>query len=407
MTIKIVDHIKRSLKIGVVGSGQAGGRLASAMYDLGYPAVCFNTASQDLEFIKLPEDHKILLQYGLGGTSKDPELGKAAANAHRELIYEVINDKLDDVQVLLFCTSLGGGSGAGSSEVMLEIMSATGKPIVVITVLPLSTDDSVTKKNALETLAKLSKLVQSNVIANLIVVDNAKIEAIYADISQLDFYPISNQAIVEPLDIFNKFSALPSRIKGMDSAEFGKLLIASNGLSVYGSLTVEDFQEETAIAEAVKSLAKADESLLANGFDLTQTKYVGLLLISNEKVATQIPTSSVTYTLAGINESCGTPEGVFIGTYIDSTIKDDVVKVYTFFSGLGLPESRVESLRKEVQASEETLRNKETKRSLNLSFDTGQNQTLSAAEKLRQGVKQKKSAFGGLFSASVEEKKRK
>src|SRR5574343_576609 len=155
MPAKIVEKRKRSLNFGVVGSGHAGARLGEALYNLGYTAVAFNNAPQDLEQIKIPEANKYLLEYGIGGAAKDMDIGYAAANAHRDGITNVIQDTLADSDVFLFCTSLGGGSGAGSAEVIIDILSRTGKPIIVITVLPLSTEDVQTKNNALQTLAKL------------------------------------------------------------------------------------------------------------------------------------------------------------------------------------------------------------------------------------------------------------
>ena len=105
MTIRMVEKKVKSIKFGVVGSGQAGSRLAETFYNAGYAAVVFNTASQDLEHIKIPDDNKCLLQYGLGGAAKDLEIGRAAAETHKDEINALIETKLEDCQVLLFCLS--------------------------------------------------------------------------------------------------------------------------------------------------------------------------------------------------------------------------------------------------------------------------------------------------------------
>lgn len=188
MPPKIIEKKKKSIQFGVVGSGQAGSRIAETFYSLGYPTVVFNTASQDLEFIKIPDANKYLLEYTLGGAAKSLSIGSEAAQTHLDGINALVSDKLDDTHVLLLCLSLGGGSGAGSCETMVDVLTATGKPVIVITVLPMTTDDSATKNNALITLSKLAKMAQNKKIANLIVVDNAKIESIYADVSQMDFF---------------------------------------------------------------------------------------------------------------------------------------------------------------------------------------------------------------------------
>ena len=166
---------KKSIRLGVIGSGQAGSNLAAQMFKLGYDAVAINTAQQDLEYIEMPDQNKLLLEYGLGGAGKELDIGFAAADAYRESINDLVRKRIGDAQLLLFCTSLGGGSGAGSAEVIVDILALLGKPIVVMTVLPMSTDDAQTKHNALVTLSKFAKMAQGRKIDNLIVVDNARI----------------------------------------------------------------------------------------------------------------------------------------------------------------------------------------------------------------------------------------
>lgn len=401
---KTVEKKTRSIRLGVVGSGQAGSRLAESMFNLGYDAVAFNTAPQDLDPIKLPEANKLLLQYGLGGAAKETEIGKAAAETHRDAIYNLVADKLSDAQVFLLCLSLGGGSGAGSAETMVDILSGMGKPIVVITVLPMSAEDVQAKKNALETLSKLAKEVQSKRIHNLVVVDNAKIETIYSNVSQFDFFGVSNKAIVEPLDAFNTFSSMPSSVKGLDPMEFAKLLTDGSGLSVYGEMTVDNYEEETAIAEAV--ITNLNNGLLASGFDLKQSKYVGVLILANKKVWDKIPSSSVNYAMSLVNDLCSSPTGVFRGIYT-SDMKEDVVKVYSMFSGLGLPDPRVQQLKKETQEFAAKVKVKEEERNLNLKLDTGTEETVSQAEKLRQKITANKSGFGSLLSSSIQDLRKK
>lgn len=403
MASKIVAKKDRSLILGVLGSGQAGSRLAETFYKLGYDAVVVNTAMQDLKFIDVPDSNKLLLEYGLGGAAKELEIGKAAAEAHRGEIMQLVNDKLFSAQVNVLCLSLGGGSGAGSCDTLVELMADMGKPLVVMTVLPMDTEDAQTKSNALETLSKLTALTRNKRISNLIVVDNAKIEAIYQDVSQVDFYQIANKAIVETVDIFNTLSSMPSSVKGLDPMEFGKLFTDGEGLTVYGELTIDNFIEDTAIAEAVVN--NLNSNLLAGGFDLKQSKYVGVIVAANKEVWSKIPSSSITYAMAMINDQCGTPKGVFKGIYTIETA-DPVVKVYSMFSGLGLPSLRVEQLKKETADLQSKNKTKDDSRNLNLQLDTGTNETVSAAQKVKEKIAAKSSAFGKLVGGVVSDRRK-
>lgn len=399
MSAKIVAKKERSIALGIIGSGQAGSRLAEAFYKLGYEAIAINTAMQDLKHIDIPDANKLLLEYGLGGAAKEIEIGKAAAESHKGFIEDLINSKLESSQVNVLCLSLGGGSGAGSCETLVEILSGSGKPLVVITVLPMDSEDAQTKHNALETLSKLAKAAQSKKINNLIVVDNAKIEAIYQDVSQVEFYGMANKAIVDPIDIFNTLSSMPSSVKGLDPMEWGKLFTDGEGLTVYGELTVENYAEETSIAEAV--INNLNGNLLAGGFDLKQSRYVGVIIAANKEVWAKIPSSSITYAMAMINDQCGNPKGIFKGIYtVDSP--DNTIKIYSMFSGLGLPDSRVSQLKKEAQAYMQAAKVKDEQRNLTLNLDTGTNETVSAAQKIKDKIATKASAFGKLTQGVVD-----
>ena len=403
MSAKIVAKKERSIVLGVLGSGQAGSRIAEAFYKLGYDAVAVNTAMQDLKFIDIPDSNKLLLEYGVGGASKELEIGRAAAEEHRGEITQLLNDKLSGSQVNVLCFSLGGGSGAGSCETMVDVMSGLGKPLVVITVLPMDTEDVQAKANALETLSKLSGFARTKKIANLIVVDNAKIESIYQGANQFDFFSLANKAIAETLDTFNTLSSTASSVKGLDPMEFSKILMDGEGLSVYGEFVVDNYAEDTAIAEAVVN--NLNNNLLAGGFDLKQSKYVGFIIAANKEVWSKIPTSSVNYATAMVNDLCGSPKGVFKGVYtVDST--DDAVRVYSFFSGLGLPNDRVEQLKKETLELQGKNKGKDEQRNLSLQLDTGTNTTITAAQKVKDKIAAKSSTFGKFVSGGVSDRRK-
>lgn len=396
MTVRIVEKKKNSIDFGIIGSGQAGSRIAAAFASLGAKAVVFNTAQQDLDFINLPNENKYLLDFTLGGAAKDLSIGEGAASAHEDGIRALISDKLNDTQVLLFCLSLGGGSGAGSAPVILPILSEFGKPIVVITVLPMTTDDAQTKQNAIITLSKLASMAQSKQISNLIVIDNSRIETIFADVSQMDFFDVSNHAIVGPIDAFNKFSAQPSKVKSLDSMEWAKLITDSHGLSTYGELTVNNYEEPTAIAESV--IESLQGGLLAGGFDLKQANYVGVLFVGNTKVMQSIPSANVNYAMSLIRETSPSASGIFRGLYEDDSMSDsDGLKVYSMFSGLGLPESRINQLKKEAKEETDKMKGREQTRNLSLQLDTGTEETASAADKVREMIKKKSSTFSKNF----------
>lgn len=399
---KVVEKT-RSINFGFIGSGQAGARLAQCAYRLGYDSVVINTAEQDLKFIDIPASNKLLLEYSVGGAAKSLEIGEAAALSNREQILKLISNQLADAQMFVFCTSFGGGSGAGSTETVISVLTELQKPILVIGVLPMNSDDFQTKTNSLNILNKLLKKVQSKNICNMIVVDNAKIESIYQNVSQMDFFQVANEAIIKPLHMFNMFSSKPSNVKSLDPMEFVKLLTDGDGLSVYGEFSVKDYQEDTAIAEAI--IGNLNNNLLAGGFDIKQSKYVGVMVCAPRKVWDKIPSSSINYAMAVINDVCGTPLGTFKGIY-ESNDDEDCIKVFSFFSGLGIPEVRVTQLIQETKQHSEVLKTKQVARNLSLNIETDKDPAVTDAQKVKEKIAAKSSTFGKFLQQNVVDRRK-
>ena len=97
-----------------------------------------------------------------------------------------------------------------------------------------------------------------------------------------------------------------------------------------------------------------------------------------------------------VNDFCSGPKGTFKGIYTGDS-PDDSVKIYSMFSGLSLPDSRIEQLKKEASDSLKASKEKDQKRNLSLSIDTGTEQTVSDAQRIKDKIAAKASAFGRLM----------
>ena len=388
----------KSINWGVIGTGQAGSKLAAQFRELGYyDCVAINTTVNDLKHLDIPESNKLLLEYSLGGAAKTLEIGSAAAEANKDKIRAMVSNQLGDAQLFILCSSLGGGSGAGSLDTIVDVLNEIGKPIVVIGILPMHSEDLKAKSNSMETLASLSKNLQSGRVANIILVDNARIESIYHNVGQMEFYNAANRAIVEPLDTFNTLSATPSSVKSIDSLEWLKMLIDGSGFTTYGAIEVENYQDETAIAEAV--VANMDNNLLASGFNIKESKYVGYIVAANKSVWKDISAVAINYTNSVIEEQCGVPDTTFRGLFeIDEP--RNIVKVYSFFSGLGIPSERTNQLTEEIKNLSSVVKQKEVARNLNVALPS-KNTTVSNVQKIQDKIAAKKSTFGKFVGGNV------
>jgi cell division GTPase FtsZ len=384
----------RSLNFGVVGLGQAGSRIAEAFHSLGYDACAINTATQDLEFIAMPETRKLLLPFALGGAGKELDNGRQAVEQNAETIMAKFGELFGERnEMMLLAVSGGGGTGSGGAEAIIGLMSALGKPVGVIYVLPMETEDALSKHNAVTTLGRLAKMASSDVISTLIVVDNSKIELLYPWLSRAAFWPAANQAIVEPLHLFNSLSFMPTPYDSLDSMDFGRIFTAGDCL-IYGMMEVSNYKETTAIAEAVMN--QLEGSLLASDFNLKEARFGGLLVVGSHAAMADLPAENIHYAAHMVSETCDYAQ-LTRGVYEVPDIGDDVVRVYTMFSGLGLPAARIDILKQEAEDQMKQIREKEKTRASRMEVDYGAGtETAAKAQEIRRLIQKNKSSFGKL-----------
>jgi cell division GTPase FtsZ len=397
----VVSQKKVSIEIGVIGVGQGGSRIAEEFHKRGYDVGVINTSSQDLEYIKMLPAQKLLLSQGLGGTGKDLSLSREIFESNYDQVKEFSENILDGNDMAFLAVSGGGGSGSGSVDTMVNILFNTGMPVGVIYVLPKSTDDVQAKKNSIETLARLAKMTTENMISSLIVVDNARIENIYGDLSQAKFWETANSAIVDPIDLFNRLTAQPSKHTSLDPSDFGKVLSIGD-CSVYGMVEVENYMHETALAESV--IQSLNSNMLADGFDLKQTRVGGVIIVGSEKAINELPAVNIHYAFHMIAEETN-GASVYQGIYTDESI-GDVIRIYSWFSGLGLPQDRINNLQKEAKELSAVLQQKEKQRASSMTLQLEEDKTKSVTEQIHNKISQKNSGFNKLQRNSIIDKRR-
>lgn len=396
MPVILAEQPDRSVNLGVVGVGQCGSKIAEEFYNKEYNVVAINTATQDLKCINIPEKQKLFLNYALGGTAKELSLGEAAAVEYSDTILEVLKENFSDSDVLLLATAGGGGTGSGSAETMIKLMTQLGKPVVALYVLPLATEDVLAKHNAIMTLSKLAQMAKEDVISSLTIIDNSKIEMIKPGLSMSEFWKFANNVIVEPLDLFNKLSVASSQYISLDPMDFSAVFLGGD-CSLYGMIEIDDYMEESKVAEAMLNNLK--NGLLASDFDLAQTRSAGIIITGSAEVLQNIPAANLEYGFAMISKVCNGSVKIYRGVY-EVPDKSNKLRIYSFFSGLGLPEARVSEMKSEAEKYMEALKTKEDNRATAMKIDIGKTQTASAVDTMYKKVTNKNSALGKLTQNS-------
>jgi cell division GTPase FtsZ len=400
--MKVVAARDRSIQFGIIGLGHAGSKICQTFHELGYTGVCFNTASQDLEYLSLPNNKKILLNFSdIGGAGKELENGRLAIEQNRDLILSKLKETFSNNQeALLLVISGSGGTGSGGAEEMANLLLSLGKPVGILFVLPMEAD-ALSKHNTVVTLSKLSKLASppNGKITPLIIVDNAKIELLYPGISKASFWEVANSAIVTPLHLFNKLSANGSRFEALDGMDFSHMFFQDSCL-IYGTVEVEDYSDVSSLAEAM--VENVENGLLASDFNLNECRYAGFIITGNSNALNKLQAVSVNYCEHIINELCHNPQ-IFKGVY-EIEDSSDSIKVYYMFSGLGLPSARIKNL--QTQATEQMLAMKEKEKACvdKMIVEYGSSgDTDNKAKEINRIIQQKKTGFGKL-TANVNKK---
>jgi uncharacterized protein (DUF342 family) len=125
------------------------------------------------------------------------------------------------------------------------------------------------------------------------------------------------------------------------------------------------------------------------------------MVCANAATWKKIPAVAVNYANSLLSEQAGSPLGTFRGTYVVSEMEDDVVKVYSMFSGLGLPEQRVSELKKEAAALQASVKAKDAQRNLTIDVNPDKSDTQTEIEKIKAKVATNKSPFGQFLQKGV------
>lgn len=334
-----------------IGTGQGGGRLAESFWKLGYKkTICLNTAQQDLDSLALPPEQKLHLSSTEQGAGKDMRVGEAAAEKNQQVVYELLLKKFGHVDHLFICVGAGGGSGGGSTLVLVEtakkFLTYIGHDDVdsrvgVIMALPTNGECASPNvaRNAQFLATALCKFAEKKLISPLVIVDNDKIKKMYPQLTVKNFWPTVNDTVAGLFHIFNVIPTKPTQYTTFDAADYGSL-IRAGGCMIMGVTQVKDWKDQSGVASAIKS--NLERTLLAEGFDLrTATHGAGIILggqsIFENASGLMGSIESGFDTLAVLTGKAMIHRGV----YEDSK---DRLNVYTLVGGLSAPEKRIKAL---------------------------------------------------------------
>jgi cell division protein FtsZ len=187
------DAVPPSAKIRVIGVGGGGGNAVNRMIDAGLKGVEFIAVNTDAQAL-LMSDADVKLDIGREltrglGAGSDPEIGRQAAEDHRDEIEEVLKGS----DMVFITAGEGGGTGTGGAPIVADIAKSLGALTIGVVTRPFSFEG---RKRALQADMGISELKQA--VDTLIVVPNDRLLQV-SDVATpvIDAFRIADQVLLE------------------------------------------------------------------------------------------------------------------------------------------------------------------------------------------------------------------
>ena len=327
-TQEIEDEFEGAYKFAIIGVGQGGSRIAETFWNLGYRRVCvINTAKQDLKFINIPEDRKLLLDHG--GAGKDPENAEKIFQENSEEIWDFFHAKLGTTyDRVLVCAGAGGGTGAGGAPVVFKIIKDnTNATTGFVSALPTKAEGNQVAKNTKRTMQKIVEYAKDGILSPLVVLNNEKIKELYPGLSVNKFWTTANSSVCSLFHLFNKISAQDSSYTTFDKADLDTVL--NSGIITFGATPIKTEQaNDTDISKAIRNNLK--KNILA-GADISTGNIAACVMVVNNKLMDEVPQEALEHGFEQLNRLLVKDNTVHRGIY---TSNKPGIAVYTVIGGL-------------------------------------------------------------------------
>jgi len=325
---EIEDEFEGAYKFAIIGVGQGGSRIAETFWNLGYRRVCvINTAKQDLKYINIPEDRKLLLDHG--GAGKDPETAERIFQENSEEICDFFRAKLGTTyDRVLVCAGAGGGTGAGGAPVVFKIAQEnTDATVGFISALPTNAEGNQVAKNTKRTMQKVVEYAKDGILSPLIVLNNEKIKQLYPGLSVNKFWSTANNSVCSLFHLFNKISAQDSSYTTFDKADLDTVL--NSGIITFGATPIKTEQaNDTDISKAIRDNLK--RNILA-GADISTGNVAACVMVVNNELMDNVPQEALEHGFEQLNSLLEKDSMVHRGIY---TSNKPGIAVYTVIGGL-------------------------------------------------------------------------
>ena len=334
------------LKVGVLGSGNFGGQVASVAAEANFPAVALNASARDLDLL-----HKDVIPFQIGdgkGTGKNRDYAQEFLENHIGVIEdnEFVNF-ITSNDVIVIAGSAGGGFGSNTVPALAERLTSDYPDtlFIVLTTFPKQSETYTAQnytENFMRALIRADENGASIPYVPYIIYDNEKCKNMTPE--KMSEKILST--VVEDLCVMRGDYVLQTNTGGIDERD---LLTA---LSVPGRLIISKLM-------CIDESSLVDDSIVSTiREDITNSVNAGMVddkLISASALMYNLNDDLLRYA-ANIEEDIQTEFGQHITDYRNEAISDEFdTFIVTILSGLTEPTVRIDKVIARRQSIESTI----------------------------------------------------
>ena len=293
--------------IKVVGIGGGGVNAVNRMIEVGMKGVEFIAINTDAQAL-LMSDADVKLDIGRDltrglGAGADPEVGRQAAEEHRDEIEEV----LKGADMVFITAGKGGGTGTGGAPIVAEIAKSLGALTIGVVTRPFSFEGRQRAVKAETGIGHLKEKVDT-----LIVIPNDRLLDVgNATTSVLEAFRMADEVLLQGVQGITDLITTPGLIN-LDFADV-KAVLTDAGSSLMG---IGQARGESRASEAAKSAISSP--LLESSIDGAR----GVLL--NIAGGSDLGLFEVNEAASIISKAAHPDANIIFGAVVDDTLGDEV-----------------------------------------------------------------------------------
>ena len=234
--------------IKVIGVGGGGVNAVNRMIDAGLRGVEFVAVNTDAQAL-LMSDADVKLDIGRDltrglGAGSDPDVGRAAAEAHREEIEELISGS----DMVFITAGEGGGTGTGAAPVIAEISKSLGALTIGVVTRPFQFEG---RRRAVQADNGIQRLKEK--VDTLIVIPNDRLLTVANDKTSLvNAFKMADEILLQGVAGITNLITTPGLIN-TDFADV-KMILTNAGSALMGiGIASGDKRAVTAARDAISS----------------------------------------------------------------------------------------------------------------------------------------------------------